>query len=121
MSESPEEKQNSTDNADDASALGVKQSLRKIGRARTRLLVCFWTLPVYVVVVWVLLNNGRDVDTVMWIYMALYAVFAVDMSRQRCPKCHNQFFVKTILLNLITKKCVHCEQSFRASQSSEED
>lgn len=121
MSESPEEKQKSSDPADDTQTSSVQNSLRKIERARTRLLVCFWTLPVYVVVVWMLLNNGSDVDSVMWIYMGLYALFAVDMSRQRCPNCKNQFFVKSILLNLISKKCVHCKQSFQSPQGDKNE
>ncbi|PCJ25727.1 MAG: hypothetical protein COA96_06790 [SAR86 cluster bacterium] len=108
MSTQSEEKENSSD-------LKMQSTLRKIRRARTRMLVCFWTLPVYIISVWVLLNNERDVDTLMWIYMALYAIFAVDMSRRRCPKCHGQFFVTTIWLNLITSKCVHCQISFKRS------
>ena len=79
-------------------------------RARMRLLVCFLTLPVYVIAVWVLLNNNRDVSSLMWAYMALYGVFAFDMVRRRCPNCGEQFFVKSILLNLISKRCVHCGQ-----------
>lgn len=85
-----------------------RQVLRNLGRARTRLIVCFWTLPVYVIAIWVLLNNGRDIETIMWIYMGLYAIFAVDMAIRRCPQCGEQFFVKTILLNLFTRRCVHC-------------
>ena len=51
-----------------------------IVRARTRLAVCFWTLPVYVVAIWMLLKNGRSIDSMMWIYMVVYAGFAIDMS-----------------------------------------
>lgn len=85
--------------------------LRRILRSRTRLIVCFWTLPVYILGLWLLLNQGLGIDTFMFIYMALYAVFALDMAMRRCPRCRNQFFVKTILLNLITRKCMHCELS----------
>lgn len=88
----------------------TEKALRRIGRARTRLVVCFWTLPVYVVAIWVLLNNGRGIDSMMWIYMAVYAGFAIDMSMRHCPVCHKQFYVKSIFLNLLTKKCVHCGQ-----------
>lgn len=100
-----------------------QQTLRKARRARTRLLVCFWTLPVYVVAIWVLLNNGQGIQGIMWIYMGLYAIFAVDMASRRCPQCGNQFFVKTIWLNLLTHKCVHCELSFEptAFPSSDDD
>ena len=119
MTEASEEKPGADD--DPGVAASQQRLLRKIGRTRTRLLVCFWTLPVYVVAIWMLLNNGSGVDTLMWIYIALYGIFAVDMSRQRCPKCHNQFFVKAIWLNLITSQCVHCGQSFQASQVSEDD
>jgi hypothetical protein len=91
-------------------------------RSRTRLLVCFLTLPLYIVAVWVLLSNGREVGTLMWIYVALYSMFAIDMVRRRCPSCGEQFFVKSILLNLLTKRCVHCgedgySQRNRAFQS----
>jgi uncharacterized protein (DUF983 family) len=30
------------------------------------------------------------------------------MARRRCPNCGEQFFVKIIFLNLITRRCVHC-------------
>ena len=82
-------------------------------RSRTRLLVCFLTLPLYSVAVWTLLNNQRDVGTLMWVYMALYGVFAIDMVRRRCPSCGEQFFVKSILLNLMTHRCVHCAEDGR--------
>lgn len=88
-----------------------QKTLRKIRRSRTRLIVCFWTLPVYVVAVWMLLNNGQSVETIMWIYMGLYAIFAVDMASRKCPQCNNQFFVKTIFLNLTTHECRHCQLS----------
>ena len=77
-------------------------------RSRTRLLVCFLTLPLYIAAVWALLSNGREVGALMWIYIALYSGFAIDLVRRRCPSCGEQFFVKSILLNLLTKRCVHC-------------
>lgn len=92
-------------------------ALRNILRARTRLIVCFWTLPVYMIALWALLNNGRNIESFMFIYMALWAGFAVDMALRRCPECGNQFFVKSILLNLFTQRCVHCG----LSQHREED
>ena len=55
------------------------KDLRGIVRVRTRLAVCFWTLPVYVVAIWMLLKNGRSIDSMMWIYMVVYAGFAIDM------------------------------------------
>lgn len=82
--------------------------LKQVDRARTRLMVCLLTLPVYVGALWVLLNNGRDIDAFMFIYMGVWAGFAVDMARRRCPVCNKQFYVKTILLNMITRSCVHC-------------
>lgn len=85
-----------------------KLILRQIGRARTRLLVCFLTLPVYMVAVWLLLNNRQDIDGLMFVYMAVWSVFGIDMARRRCPDCGEQFFVKSIFLNLITHRCVHC-------------
>jgi|GEM_PF-356684 hypothetical protein len=99
-----------------AAALQLQQRmvLKKISRARMRLLVCFWTLPVYVIGLWVLLSNGQGIDSFMFIYMVLYAGFALDMSMRRCPLCKQQFFVKSILLNLITHKCLHCGACFNA-------
>ena len=71
-------------------------------------MVCFCTLPVYVVALWILLNNGHGTDSFMYIYMAMWAGFAVDMASRRCPECDKQFFVKVILLNLLTRNCVNC-------------
>ena len=110
---SEKQRQQSRPSAEDAAR--IAKSLRRIARARTRLVVCFWTLPVYVVAIWVLLNNGRGIDSMMWIYMAVYAGFAIDMSMKNCPVCHKQFYVKSIFLNLLTKKCVHCGQRSSAT------
>ena len=81
---------------------------RELSRARTRLLVCFWTLPVYIIAIWILLNNRRDIDAIMFIYMGMWAGFAIDMARRRCPICKEQFYVKNIWLSLRTRRCVHC-------------
>ena len=86
----------------------IRQELRKVDRARTRLMVCFLTLPVYAVAVWVLLSNGHAIDTFMYIYMAMWLGFGVDIAIRRCPACGKQFYVKTVILNLITRNCVHC-------------
>ncbi len=86
--------------------------LRPIARARTRLIVCLLTLPVYMIAVWILLNNQRSVDSFMFIYMGVWSAFAVDMARRRCPQCGEQFFVKYILLNLRSRRCVHCGLSY---------
>ena len=94
------------------------RDLRGIVRARTRLAVCFWTLPVYVVAIWMLLKNGRSIDSMMWIYMVVYAGFAIDMSMRNCPNCRKQFYVKSIFLNLLTKQCVHCGQASAPTESS---
>jgi len=88
----------------------LRKALRGIVRARTRLVVFFWTLPVYVVAIWMLLNNGRSIDSMMWIYMAVYAGFAIDMTMRKCPSCQKQFYVRNIFLNLITRQCLHCGQ-----------
>ena len=81
---------------------------RALSRARTRLLVCLGTLPVYMIAIWVLLNNQKDIESLMFIYMGLWAGFAVDMARRKCPVCHEQYFVKNILLSLRKKSCTHC-------------
>ena len=72
-------------------------------------MVCLLTLPVYMVAVWILLQNQHATESFMFIYMAMWAAFAVDMARRRCPRCGEQFFVKVIFLNLISKRCVHCK------------
>jgi|GEM_PF-1060425 len=87
----------------------IRKMLRQISRSRTRLLVCMLTLPVYMVAVWLLLKNQRGIDTFMFLYMAMWAAFAVDMARRRCPLCGKQYFVKSVFLNLISKRCVHCK------------
>ena len=84
------------------------QAIRQLLRARTRLIVCFWTLPVYILIVWVLLSNRQPIDLFMFFYFCLCAGFWIDMVRRRCPVCTKQFYVKSIVLNLRTKKCVHC-------------
>ena len=95
--------------------------LHGIARARARLTVCFCTLPVYVVAIWMLLQNGRSIDSMMWIYMVVYAGFAIDMSMRNCPNCRKQFYVKSIFLNLLTKQCVHCRQTSSPAESSPKD
>lgn len=94
--------------------------LKKIYRARTRLIVCLWTLPVYVLTVWILLTNRQPVDAFMFFYFGLCAVFWVDMARRKCPACSKQFYVKSILLNLLSRKCVHCDLDWAATQTAGE-
>lgn len=84
-------------------------SIKQLHRSRARLIVCFWTLPVYILIVWVLLSNGQSVDSFMFFYFTLCAGFWIDMVRRRCPICAKQFYVRSILLNLKTKNCVHCD------------
>ena len=98
-----------------------KIQARELLRARTRLIVCFWTLPIYMGAVWMLLTNGRDIDAFMFIYMGLWAGFAIDMVRRACPSCHRQFFVKSILMNLRTRSCVHCGFDSRQAQNPNSD
>ncbi len=117
MSENPQQRRS----PDESDIARLGKSLRRIARARTRLVVCFWTLPVYVVAIWMLLNNGRSIDSMMWIYMAVYAIFAIDMSMRYCPVCRNQFYVKSIFLNLLSKRCVHCGQASTASEFASKD
>lgn len=117
----PKSQQQDKNNPGSVDSVKFGKELLRIARARTRLLVCFWTLPVYVVAIWVLLNNGRDIDAMMWVYMAVYAVFALDMAMRYCPNCRKQFYVKNIFLNLLTRQCVHCGQSLPHANSSSED
>ncbi|MDE0479697.1 MAG: hypothetical protein OXI13_08725 [Gammaproteobacteria bacterium] len=90
------------------SGLARVRALKQIERARTRLIVCFWTLPVYMTGVWLLLEERREIDLFMLVYIAIWSGFALDMARRTCPGCGRQFFVRNILMNLMTRKCVHC-------------
>ncbi|MBL4820580.1 MAG: hypothetical protein JKY98_06275 [Gammaproteobacteria bacterium] len=92
-----------------------QQALHKINRARSRLMVCFWTLPIYVVALVLLLNEGRSGTVFMLVYMGVYALFAIDMVIRECPGCRNQFFVKGFFLNCFTRTCMHCGLSCRDS------
>ncbi len=91
----------------------LEQKLHRVDRSRSRMLVCFYTLPLYVVALILLLNEGRSVTGFMVVYMAVYAVFAVDMVVRKCPRCDEQFFVKVLFLNFLTRRCVHCGLSCR--------
>lgn len=97
----------------------LKEKLRRIERARSRLMVCFYTLPLYILVLLMLLNERRSVTTLMFVYMAVYAFFAVDMVIRTCPRCGKQFFVKGFFLNFFTRRCVHCGLSCRPPSNSE--
>jgi len=101
----PEEQETAKEQAEQQQQL---QQLRRIDRSRSRLIVCFYTLPLYVIALILLLNEGRSVTAFMFVYMAVYAIFAVDMVVRVCPRCGEQFFVKAFFLNFFTRKCVHC-------------
>ena len=99
--------------------LAKTKQLQIISQSRSRLMVCFYTLPLYMVALIILLNQGRSVTMFMFIYMAVYAVFAIDMVSKQCPACEKQFFVQTFFLNFITSKCVHCKISYRKNMNSD--
>jgi len=83
-------------------------ALRVIRNAKNRLMVCFLTFPLYVLAVTRLLDAGQDTTWLMLAYMALYAGFGINMSVKRCPRCHEQFFVKQYFLNPFRRTCSHC-------------
>lgn len=97
----------------------MAQSLRRIHRSRSRLMVCFYTLPLYVMALIMLLNEGRGVTLLMFVYMGVYAVFAVDMVLRECPRCGKQFFVNVLFLNFFARRCVHCGLSCRPLKDSD--
>ena len=103
------------------SSLNHRPALIKVLRARTRFIVCVWTLPVYIVAVWLLLNNRQNIETFMFIYMAIWTGFAVDMAGRRCPACGKQFYIKNIFLNFRTRQCVHCGLDMAATGSPGDD
>lgn len=84
------------------------QSLGPIRRARTRLYVCFWTFPVYVLLVTRIVGAGQDTSAIMFAYMLLYAGFGINVATKRCPQCSEQYFVKSFFLNPFRSRCVHC-------------
>lgn len=85
------------------------QSLRNIRVSRNRLMVCFLTFPLYVYVVFNMVGEGESVTWLMLAYMALYAFFGVNMAVKRCPRCHEQYFVKHVFLNPFRRTCAHCD------------
>lgn len=87
-------------------------ALRLIRRTRNYLMVCFLTFPLYVYAVTELLGNGRDITWLMLGYMLLYAVFGINASVKRCPRCREQFFVKKYFLNPFRRSCAHCGLDF---------
>ena len=94
-----------------------REALEKVLRARTRLLVCIATFPVYAVAVWVLLSNGNSIDNFMFMYMGLWTGFALDMSLRKCPACGEQFYVKSVFLRLTSKHCAHCGLDLAATEN----
>ena len=109
MADSPDsDKQQAERDAAARLAAGQRAQMQALMRARSRLLVCFWTLPVYVVAIWILLNNHRDIGLLMYVYMAICGGFAIDLVRRVCPACKRPFFVRFILMNPVTRRCVHC-------------
>lgn len=95
--------------------------LAKIKQSRSRLMVCFLTLPLYIVLVWILLSNQVDDTVYLVIYIGIYAIAAIMMVNQICPDCKKQFFVSALWLNFFTSKCVHCGVSCKpqANDSAE--
>lgn len=86
--------------------------LIEIRRARSQLMVCFLTFPLYVWGVITLLNNGHSINWLMLVYMLVYAVFGINCSVKRCPRCQGQFFVKKYFLNPMRRSCAHCGLNF---------
>mgnify|MGYP006919624648 CR=1 FL=1 len=90
------------------------KSLKDIRNAKNRLIVCFLTFPLYILAVSSLARDGNSVTALMLLYMLLYAGFGIDASVKRCPRCHEQFYVKGFFLNILSSKCAHCGLSAKA-------
>jgi hypothetical protein len=88
--------------------------LKAIRNAKARLIVCFCTFPIYIVAVNALVRAGKDITGFMLLYMLLYAAFGISAAVKRCPRCHQQFYVKAYFLNIFTRKCAHCGLPERA-------
>ncbi len=100
------------------SGLARSRALRQIRRARSRLMVCFWTLPLYMIGVWLLLEGDQEVTILLAVYVLIWSGFGLDMARRVCPHCGQQFFVRNIVLNVLTHKCVHCGTPMREIPAS---
>lgn len=87
-------------------------ALTEIRRARSRLMVCFFTFPLYIMTIYRMLGNGYDITWVMLAYMLLYGVFGIGMSVKTCPRCQGQFFVKRYFLHPFRRTCAHCGLSY---------
>jgi len=105
----------------DTDTVEFQRELHQVCRARSRLVVCFYTLPLYIAALVLLLNEGRSVVMFMFVYMAVYAVFAIDMVVKKCPACSKQFYVTAFFLNFITKKCVHCGLSCTGNRRNQQE
>jgi DNA-directed RNA polymerase subunit RPC12/RpoP len=92
-------------------------ALKKVLASRSRMLVSFATLPLYMIGVWVLLSNAKSINGFLMFYCALWGVFAVDMMLRKCPACGEQFFVKEIIMSFRSKKCVHCGLDMQAIEA----
>ena len=79
---------------------------KALRRARSRMMVCFWTLPLYMLAIWMLLTNRRETDAIMFVYMGVWAGFA--LIRAAALPCVKAIYVKHVLMNLRTRRCVHC-------------
>lgn len=82
--------------------------LRVILRAKNQLMVCFLTFPLYVYGIIELLYSGKDITLLMAVYMVIYAVFGINCSVKRCPRCRQAFFVKKTFLQPFRRECAHC-------------
>jgi len=87
-------------------------ALTEIRRARGRLMVCFFTFPLYIITIYRMLGNGYDITWLMLAYMLLYAVFGIGMSVKTCPRCRGQFYVRHYFLNPFRRTCSHCELAY---------
>lgn len=87
-------------------------ALTEIRRARSRLMVCFLTFPIYIVTIYRMLGNGYDITWLMLAYMLLYGIFGIRMSVKTCPRCRGQFYVRHYFLNPFRRTCAHCGLSY---------
>ncbi len=86
--------------------------LTEIRIAKQRLIICFWTLPIYVYLVTVIVSRNGDSFWLMMSYISIYAFFGIKAIVKSCPECKKQFFVRGLFLNIFVSKCVHCGLSY---------
>ena len=59
-----------------------------------------------------LVMRGGIVDIVSLViagaWMLAFAVASIRLTYWRCPRCHHYYFVGTLMVNQLARRCLHC-------------